>query len=223
MMYIKLGEDMSLVITVAEPLFRGDNLNRKVCYLIPTKIGEIETRSACLYLSYIRADGVADMVRLERSETSYNDSFDQYSFPVTCRLTKFPGEVCTWMQIMTGAADKPAIQKTGECILRIEDSKNMDDYICDHQLSAIYALQKQAETAEDNVEDIRAEVEKKGDSLLYNAEQKTLQMSSNGKPIGDAIDMEKVAAGDDDVIPFADDESSDTGDTGDPDDVIKFG
>lgn len=219
MMYIKLGEDMSLTITVAEPLFRGDNLNRKIRYLIPTKIGEIDTRAACLYLSYIRADGVADMVRLERLEASYNDSYDQYSFPVTCRLTKFPGEVCTWMQIVTGAADKPAIQKSVECILRIEDSKNMDDYICDHQLSAIYALQKQTEKAESNVEDIRAEVEKKGDSLLYDTEKKTLQMSSNGKPIGDAIDMEKVAAGDDDVIHFTDDES---GDTGNPDDVINF-
>ena len=49
-MYIKLDENMNLVITNQEPLYRGDNLNRKIIYLIPLSVGEIDPAAAMLYL-----------------------------------------------------------------------------------------------------------------------------------------------------------------------------
>lgn len=219
MFYIKLDENMDLVTTVREPLFRGDNLNRKIVYLIPLTVGDIDILNAYVYLNYVRADGVADVVTLERMEEKYNESYCQYTFPVTCKLTKYPGEVCTWMQIYTGTPSNPTIQKTGECMLQIQDSKNMDDYICDHQLSAIYALQKQAETTGSNVDTIRVEMEKKGDNLVYDSENKILQMSSNGNPVGDAIDMSEMV-NDDETIHFGE-ENGDV--SADADAVIYFG
>ena len=143
MIYIKLDESMNLVMTVSEPIYRGDNLNQKIIYLIPLQVGEVDMLSATLYLNYIRADGVADIVRLSRSEEKYKETYYQYSLPVSCRLSKYPGEVCSWLQIYSGTPSNPTIAKSGECLLYIEDSKNMDDYICDHQLTAIYQLQKQ--------------------------------------------------------------------------------
>jgi hypothetical protein len=70
-LYIKLDDDMSLVITVNEPIYRGDNLSQKITYLIPTVVGEIDMLTASVFLSYVRADGVADVVVLDRSETPY--------------------------------------------------------------------------------------------------------------------------------------------------------
>lgn len=145
MFYIKLDDSMNLVITAREPLFRGDNLNRKIVYLMPLTVGDIDMLTAYVYLNYIRADGVADVVVLERMEEMYNEDYYQYTFPVTCKLTKYPGEVCTWMQIYTGTPSNPNIQKTGECMLQIQESKNIDNYLCDHQVTAIYQLQKQLE------------------------------------------------------------------------------
>ncbi len=55
---------------------------------------------------------------------------------------KVPGEVCSWLQIFSGTPSNPTIAKSGECLLYVEESKNMDDYICDHQLSAIYEMQR---------------------------------------------------------------------------------
>lgn len=60
MFYIKLDENMDLVTTVREPLFRGDNLNRKLVYLIPLTVGDIDMLTAYVYLNYIRADGEPD-------------------------------------------------------------------------------------------------------------------------------------------------------------------
>ena len=130
MIYIKLDDSMNLVITVNEPIYRGDNLNQKIIYLIPLQVGEIDMLTATPYLSYICADGVADIVRLERQSEKYKEAYYQYVFPVSCRLTKFPGEVCSWLQIFSGTPSNPTIAKSGECLLYVEESKNMDDYIC---------------------------------------------------------------------------------------------
>lgn len=219
MIYIKLDESMNLVMTVAEPIYRGDNLSQKITYLIPLQVGEVDMLTATPYLSYIRADGVADIVRLERTEGKYKEAYYQYIFPVSCRLSKYPGEVCTWLQIFSGTPSNPTIAKSGECLLYVEESKNMDDYICDHQLSAIYALQKQAKTTESGVETIRVEIEKKGDNLVYDSEKKILQMSSGGKPVGDPIDMNEMV-NDDETIHFGEEDGDPSADA---DAVIYFG
>ena len=219
MIYIKLDESMNLVMTVNEPIYRGDNLNQKIVYLIPLQVGEVDMLAATPYLSYIRADGVADIVRLERTGEKYKEAYYQYVFPVSCRLSKYPGEVCTWLQIFSGTPSNPTIAKSGECLLYVEESKNMDDYICDHHLSAIYALQKQTETTENGVETIRVEMDKKGDNLVYDSEKKVLQMSSNGKRVGDAIDMSEMV-NDDETIHFGDKNNDPTADT---EAVIYFG
>lgn len=218
MIYIKLDENMGLGITVNEPIYRGENLIKKITYLIPTTVGEVDMLTAIPYLSYIRADGVADIVRLERQEEKYKEAYYQYVLPVSCRLSKFPGEICSWLQIYSGTPSNPTIAKSGECLLYVEDSKNMDDYICDHQLSAIYAMQKESDTTQSEMETIRLEVEKKGDSMIYDKENKTIQLMSDGKPVGDPLDMSDMV-NEDDVIYFEDDGGDEPED---PDAVIHF-
>lgn len=43
MLYIKLDDSMNLMVTVNEPIYRGDNLNRKIIYLIPCYVGDFDT------------------------------------------------------------------------------------------------------------------------------------------------------------------------------------
>ena len=54
MIYIKLDDSMNLVITVNEPIYRGDNLNQKIIYLIPLQVGEIDMLTATPYLRALR-------------------------------------------------------------------------------------------------------------------------------------------------------------------------
>lgn len=215
MFYIKL-EDRALIPTITEPIYRGDNLNQKIRFLIPHTIDDIEVATAMLYLCYVRADGVADVAVLERDEADYNETYYQYAFPVDCKLTKYPGEVCAWLNIYNGDVSQPMVAKTGEVVLRIQDSKNMDDYLCDHQISALYTLQKSTNSS---VETIRAAIDKKADGLVYDVDTKKLWLESGGKKIGEAVDTGAIA-NDDDVIRFKSVASAPKPD--DPDAVIRF-
>lgn len=188
MLYIKLDDDMSLVITVNEPIYRGDNLSKKITYLIPMTVGEVDMLTASVFLSYVRADGVADVVVLNRSEEVYKEEYYQYTVPINCKISKYPGEVCTWIQIYSGTPSNPVIAKTGECMLQVQDSKNMDDYLCDHQMTALYQLTHTMNTAiEEMNETIESAIETKADNIIFNQEDNTIQLISNGVPIGDKI------------------------------------
>lgn len=186
MLYIKLDEDMSLNITVNEPIYRGDRLNQKIIYLIPLTVGDIDVQSATVYLSYIRADGTADIALLTRMDETYNESYYQYTLPVTSTLTRYAGEVCSWLQIYAGPSNDPMIAKSGECMLHILASKNMDEYISDRNLSLIYAMQKQMEEKVEQTEKTLTErldktdeaVAAKADNIVFNAENSTIQLVS---------------------------------------------
>lgn len=188
MLYIKLDNEMNLVITVNEPIYRGDNLNRKIAYLIPLAVGDMDMLTATVYLNYIRSDGTPDVVMLERQEEKYNESYFQYLLPITCKISKYAGEVCTWMQICAGNISNPIIAKSGECVLHVMESKDMDEYIGDRTVTALYQLKKQMDDSFESMESsIDAIIAEKADNIIFNEEDSTLQLIANGVPIGDRV------------------------------------
>lgn len=184
MFYIKLNDNMDLVITMRESIYRNDNLSQKIIYLIPFTVGEIETVASCVYLNYIRADGTADVVELERLPDRYNESYLQYTFPIKCDLTRYAGSVCTWIHFFAGNPDDPMTRKTGECTLQIKEAKNIDAYIGDNTVTALYQMKKEMD---DGFDAIESELDGKADNITFNPEDSTIQLTANGVPIGDAI------------------------------------
>lgn len=188
MFYIKLDDEMNLVITINEPIYRGDNLNQKITYLVPLRVGNVDMLTATVYLNYIRSDGTPDVVMLDRQEEKYNESYFKYLLPVTCKLSKYAGEVCTWMQIYSGDVSNPTIAKSGECVLRVLESKDMDEYLGDRTVTALYQLKKQMENEFETVENsIDALIAEKADNIVFNEEDSTLQLVANGVPVGDRV------------------------------------
>lgn len=201
MFYIKLTEDKDLTITVREPIYRGENLHQKIMYLLPPTVGEVDIMSAFVYLNYIRPDGTPDVVILERMPELYHGSYIQYTFPITNKFTRFPGEICSWLQIYTGDPSNPIVEKSGECIIHIQESKNIDQYMCEHQLTAIYQLQRSIEdnvsdireTIDENIAEVNENIEKRADNIHYDRDVRELQLMSGDVKIGDAV----IVPGDD--------------------------
>ena len=211
MFYIKLDDQNDLVITAREPIFRGDNLNRKITFLIPHKVGELDTLASTIYLTYIRADETADVVLLERMEQEYNESYYQYTFPVDCSMTRYPGQLVMFLQIFSGPYQNPSISKSGECYLQVMASTNMDEYISDRNLSLISQMRRYMDKKVENTETVLNEridktneaVAAKADNIIFNAEDSTLQLVST-VPVedeyGNDMGVEQVPIGDPIVI-----------------------
>ena len=208
MIYIKLDENMNLAITKNEPIYRGDHLNQKITYLVPLMVGDIDMLRATVYLSYIRADGTANIALLVREEETYNERYYQYHLPVTSDMSRYAGEICTFLQIFSGPPRHPVVAKSGECPLQIIDSKNMDEYISDRNLRLIYEMQRYMEDKVEKAEAALNEridktdevVAAKADNIVFDPEDSTIQLVSTveiedeeGNPTGE---YEKIPLGD---------------------------
>lgn len=186
MFYIKLDDDRNLVTTVWEPIYRGDHMNQKIIYLVPPLVDEIDMSTAAIYLNTVRADdGEPNIIILRKLEELYKGYY-QYTFPVTCKLSKEPGEIVTWMHIASGTTADSKIAKSGENILCILESRDMDSCIDDYAgddlnvdevLTAIHQLN----------ENVEALVSAKADNIIYDPENSTIQLVANGEPVGDMV------------------------------------
>lgn len=168
-------------------------MNQKLVFLIPFALGGIDMESAAVYLSYIRADGTANIAMLEREEEPYNERYFQYRLPLTSDLSRYAGQVCIFLTIMAGNARCPMVAKSGECFLRVLESRNMDEYISDRDLRLIYEMQKrmdervgkaEAELSErlDSAEHILAA---KADNITFDPETSTIRLVSTSVVTGE--------------------------------------
>lgn len=140
MTYIMLTDDMRLVVTKADTIYRGDNLSKKITFLLPAKSENFDMMKTSVFLSYIRADGSPDIVILNRDPEMYDENHYKYILPVTCKLSKYPGEVRMWLQLFSGYAANPETAKSGDCKIHILNTDNLDGCLDDHQITALYQL-----------------------------------------------------------------------------------
>lgn len=140
MTYVLLQNDMNLVVSKYSPIYRGDNLSQQITFLIPAKIGTMDTMATTVFLTYVRPDGTPDVVILQPSSTMYDKNHYQYCLPVTCKLSRYPGKVYMWLSFYSGNTCNPVIASTGDCSIFIQNKPNMDNCIADDQLTALYQL-----------------------------------------------------------------------------------
>lgn len=142
MIYIKLDQMMSLTITRNGPVHRGDNLFENLIYLIPKNLNGYNPIDTDVYLSYIRPDGVADIVTLEPLDEMYNEDYYRYVIPVTMAMTKYPGEIRTWLIIVEKGfkPEESIIAKSDECIIRVTDSKDLRELFDDDKIETLFQI-----------------------------------------------------------------------------------
>ena len=189
MFYIKLNEEKQLEITNIEPIYRGDNLSQKIVFLVPQTVDEIEIEKANLYLIYLRADGTPDIVSLSRSDELYNETYYQYTVPVTSKMSKYAGEVCMWLHVFAGTPSNAQTFASGECVVFIQDVKEIPDMLDDNILSALNNIETKVNA---RFEEVDEAIGKKADDIQYTPEDNKVQLTSEGVPIGEGADISEV-------------------------------
>ena len=72
----------------------------------------------------------------------------------------------------------------------------MDDYLCDHQVTAIYQFHKDldktvAEVGE-TVEQVTTALDSKADNIVFHPEDSTIQLTAGGEPVGDRLKISTI-------------------------------
>lgn len=173
-MYIKMNSDKSLVITIPTTIFRGETRADLITFLVPAEYEGINLADCAMLMRYILPDGAGKSEPLSYLPEMYK-SYLQFSTIVNTRLTAQDGEVIVWLTAIDG--DDGVVLKTGEAIIDIQPSKDIADYFPEEDLDQLDQLAARISELEDT----------KADNIIFDDVNSTIQLTANGKPIGDKI------------------------------------
>lgn len=175
---------------------------------------------------------------LELSEERYNDCFLQYKLPFDTKLTSEAGEIelqitFAYTEIDAYGKSTQMVRKTSPTTINIIPISAWSDILPDDVLTPIdqrlIVLSSQMKAMDEYLNVLDS---KQVDNLVYNDNEETLQLSANGKGVGDKVSVRDFL---DDGIPVVDlDSNSDSNDNsnnnnkdgcdcGCEDNVVEFG
>lgn len=218
---ILLNDDKSLVATAPQVIYQNENAADSLRFLLPETLDDVPIKDSTIFVSYIRSDNRADVDRLSPLPELYNGYLD-YHLKVASRITKVPGKVCLFLQIYHGDPNSPTVMKSGEHELVITAAKNMDHYIADIQVSALYRMQHAIDRLSAGQSDLAAAQESMRadipDDLIV--ADRRLHLSKDEEPMGHGVGLETI---DEPVIFDNSGEEPPKEPSPDDDDVIIFG
>jgi hypothetical protein len=184
MYVLKMGQDKLLIPTKMQTIYQGDQLADTLVFLLPATLGDIDLSGATVMLTYIRADGSANVELLKQAANNYY-TYLQFTLPIATKLTKVVGEVVLWLNIFSNDSQQQVTQSS-TYNMTIATKQDTSSYTFDEQMSALLTLQQQLKELDKN----------KADGLVYS--NSGLQLTSNGEILSEAVYPNKVVSLDDD-------------------------
>lgn len=172
-MYIKMNDDKSLSVTVPTTIYRGERKADLITFLVPSQYEDINLADCAMILRYIQPDGTGKSEPLAYLPEMYK-TYLQFSTVVNTRFSAQAGMVTLWL---TAIGDDGVVLKTGEVMIEISPSKDVQDYLCQEDLDQLDQLMAQ----------IEALSARKADDMIFHEEDSTVQLLADGEEIGRRI------------------------------------
>lgn len=173
-MYIKMNDDKSLVITIPTTIYRGETRADIITFLVPSSYGPVNVADGEMILRYIGPDGIGRSEPLAYLPEKYKD-YLQFSTVINTKLTSNEGEIILWLAVVDG--DKQVVLKSGEAIVEIQPSQDITMYLPDEDIDQLDSLVIRMDRLENT----------KADNIMFDRQTSTIQLLSNGVPVGDRI------------------------------------
>ena len=171
---------------------------------------------------------------LTLSDERYNKCFLQYKLPFDTNLSREAGEIelqltFAWTELDIDGNGIQHVRKTSPTTIKVIPLKNWSDIIPDSALSALderlIKLDAQMRGLNEYAEFLDSN---KADSIIYNENEDILQLTSNGKTIGDKVSVREMLKDGTPVVDL-DFDSDDNSDADDADkcnclceDIVQF-
>lgn len=187
---IKMNSDKSLTTTIKATIYQHEKNADTLVFLVPKTYEDIDLANCTMLIRYILPTGIGKSEELEMDPEPYK-TYYQYRLKVTTMITSVPGKIELWLSAID--LQDNLIFKSGTAFIEVSPSKDITDYFSDEDMEQLDKLNAKVALLEQN----------KADNIIYDSEDNYLQLTANGTPIGNKIDMESVSADvTDEVIDF---------------------
>lgn len=205
---IKMNDDKSLTTTVQATIYQNDKNADTLVFLVPMTYEEKNISDCTVLLRYILPNKVGKSEELEMCPEPYKNYY-QYRLKVSSEFTDIPGQIELWLSIIDAYDD--LLLRTDNIFITVRPAKDITRYLSTKDRNQLDKLNEKVTRLE----------HQKADNIIYNDDEQYLQLTSNGKPIGDQVDMSVIAESND-VIDFDKTNSDKDDENRESDDVIYF-
>lgn len=240
MYVILVNEDNSLYGSKKSRVMQRSKLVDDLIFVVPHIHNGIDMTSATVMLEYVLpVSREYKTVILNLSEERYEDCFLQYKLPFDTDLTSQAGSLevqltFAYTELNANGVGVQRIRKTSSTFIDIVPITAWSDIVPDSALGGLDQRLIKLDASMRAMNDYLDVLDNnKVDNLVYNENDDTLQLSANGKGIGDKVSVKEML---DDGIPVVDlDSNSGSGgtdtdkdhndgcDCGCEDNVVEFG
>lgn len=191
---ILLDETNELITTVKERIMQRSKLVDNLHFLVYPDYKGIDMTDFTVMMEYVLP--VSREYKTEylvRSNTLYKDEWLEYKLPMDTALTKEAGQIeiqLTFIKVSLDADGKGVqkVRKTSPTTVTIVPIAAWSDIIADSALTALDQRLIQVDAAIAAAEELNNHLnETKADNIVVNEDSNTIQLTANGKPIGDAV------------------------------------
>ena len=197
---VKMNVDKSLQTTIKATIYQYDKNADTLVVLLPMTYEDKNISDCTVLLRYILPNEVGKSEELEMCPEPYKDYY-MYRLKVSSGFTDTPGKIEMWVSVIDTHDD--LVLKTSSIFIDVHPTKDITRYLSPDDRNQLDKLNEKVSRLEKG----------KADNLIFDSDGQYLQLTANGSPIGDQVDMSSVGNG---VIEF---DSSDDAPDHDQDDT----
>lgn len=195
---ILLGNDNTLTPTTTQRVMQRSKLVDSLRFVVPPIYEEQDMSLYTVRLEYVLpVSREKHSVILNLNDELFEDCY-VYVVPFDTNLTAEAGDIEMWLTFTRLDMDEAGVitqyvRKTSACFVTIIPVSAWFDFVPDEALSAvdqrILATEANIKALADMQDQMAVESGNKADGITYNPETNKIQLVSNGKPIGEAVDL----------------------------------
>lgn len=197
---ILLNETNELITSIRERIMQRSKLVDSLHILVDPIYKEMDMSDFLVTMEYILPISREYKTEiLEKSEELYKGKLE-YKLPFDTCLTKEHGKIeiqltFTKLELTPDGDSIQYVRKTSPTTITIVPIAAWSDIIADDALTALDQRILQTQAMIEAVNDMNEYLDEvKADNIIFNNEDRYLQLTSNGKPIGDKIKINITAA-----------------------------
>ena len=191
MLTIKMLADKNLVITTHAKIYQRQSLVDDMQIFVPYLYDDIDLRDFVATIEWVDAANVAHSDTLVADEDLYKDNFIRYTLPLDSKFTYMAGIVVMKLTLThyDESEEKRYVLRTGELEIEILKLNDYFVYTDDSSLDVITNKIMELQTETDKLAAVsKIYAENLPDDLAM-SDSALLQLSVNGSPIGEGVQL----------------------------------
>lgn len=150
---ITMLNNKQLVSSYNASIYQGENNADEILFLIPVTYNHINLSKMSTHLHVIDTTNIEDIIPVEFELDLSAETYLQYKFDVTQKVTYQDGQICFWFEFID--AENNVLLKSGDCYVSINATRLSGSAINGGQLTIIQKLQSDVDMMMSMIKEIK--------------------------------------------------------------------